>query len=116
MKNFEKPKFNNPHLKDLDSYNSEYLESINSPDNFFLNKALENLDWFVEPTFGFNNNFKNASWFEDGILNISYNCIDRHAKKNPERKAIIWQGDERLQTKTITYKELLENVSIVANG
>ena len=37
-------------------------------------------------------------------------------QKNPERKAIIWQGDERSQTKTITYKELLENVSILANG
>ena len=116
MKSFEKPKFNNPHLEDLDSYKREYLESINSPDNFFLNKALENLDWFEKPTLGFNNNFKNAAWFEDGILNIAYNCIDRHVKKNPERKAIIWQGDERSQTKTITYKELLENVSILANG
>ena len=37
-------------------------------------------------------------------------------QKNPKRKAIIWQGDERSQTKTITYKELLENVSILANG
>ena len=87
MKNFEKPKFNNPHLEDLDSYNRQYLESINSPDNFFLNKAIENLDWFVEPTLGFNNNFKNASWFEDGILNIAYNCIDRYAKKKSRKKS-----------------------------
>jgi acetyl-CoA synthetase len=87
MKSFEKPKFNNPHLEDLDSYKREYLESINSPDNFFLNKAIENLDWFVKPTLGFNNNFKNAAWFEDGILNISYNCIDRHAKKKSRKKS-----------------------------
>ena len=54
-------------------------------------------------------------WFEDGELNVSYNCIDRHAKKNPDRVAIIWEGDNPKETKKITYNELLLNVSKAAN-
>ena len=116
MRSSEKKKFKNPYLKDFEHFKSEYFESINNPDSFFLNKALENLSWFKAPKKGFNNKFTEPKWFDDGKLNISYNCVDRHAAKTPNKEAIIWQGDERLQTKAITYKELLENVSILANG
>ena len=51
----------------------------------------------------------------DGNLNVSYNCIDRHAKNNPDKIAIIWEGDDPNETKKITYKELLINVSKAAN-
>ena len=54
-------------------------------------------------------------WFEDGELNVSYNCIDRHAKKNPDKIAIIWEGDDPKDSKKITYKELLQNVCKTAN-
>ena len=57
----------------------------------------------------------NIKWFEDGNLNVSYNCIDRHAKTNPEKVAIIWEGDDPNETKKITYKDLLINVSKAAN-
>ena len=46
-------------------------------------------------------------WFEDGNLNVSYNCIDRHAENNPDKIAIIWEGDDPNETKKITYKELI---------
>ena len=43
-------------------------------------------------------------WFEDGELNISYNCIDRHAKKNPNKIAIIWEGDDPNNVKKLPLK------------
>ena len=55
-------------------------------------------------------------WYYDGILNVSYNCIDRHALKTPEKIAIIWEGDDPKTSKKITYKELLENVNKAANS
>ena len=54
-------------------------------------------------------------WFEDGELNVSYNCIDRHAKINPNKVAIIWEGDDPNNTKKITYEELKKNVCKTAN-
>ena len=55
-------------------------------------------------------------WYYDGTLNASANCIDRHLKKNASKTAIIWVGDDPADTKKISYKELHQNVSKVANG
>ena len=55
-------------------------------------------------------------WYYDGTLNASANCIDRHLKKNPSKTAIIWVGDDPADSKKISYKELHQNVSKVANG
>ncbi len=55
-------------------------------------------------------------WYYDGSLNVSYNCIDRHAKTNPDKIAIIWEGDDPSQSKKISYKELLDNVCKTANA
>ena len=54
-------------------------------------------------------------WYYDGSLNVSYNCIDRHALNTPDKVAIIWEGDDPKTSKKITYKELLENVCKAAN-
>ena len=54
-------------------------------------------------------------WYYDGSLNVSYNCIDRHALNTPDKVAIIWEGDDPKISKKITYKELLENVCKAAN-
>ena len=55
-------------------------------------------------------------WFYDGTLNVSANCIDRHLKKNGNKTAIIWVGDDPSVSKKITYKELHKNVSKAANA
>ena len=55
-------------------------------------------------------------WYYDGTLNASENCIDRHLKKNGNKTAIIWVGDDPLNSKKITYKELHKNVCKAANG
>ena len=54
-------------------------------------------------------------WFEDGKLNISYNCLDRHVKTNPHKTAIIFESDSGL-VQTVSYKQLLEQVCRFANG
>ena len=54
-------------------------------------------------------------WFEDGVTNVSYNCIDRHLKKRGDQVAIIWEGDNPYDDKKITYNELYEQVCKLAN-
>jgi acetyl-CoA synthetase len=54
-------------------------------------------------------------WFEDGVLNASYNCIDRHLPHRRDQAAIIWEGDDPGQDRTITYQELHDHVCRMAN-
>ena len=54
-------------------------------------------------------------WFEDGVTNVSYNCIDRHLKKRGDQTAIIWEGDNPYDDRKITYNELYEHVCRLAN-
>ncbi|KAJ5905628.1 Acetyl-coenzyme A synthetase [Penicillium subrubescens] len=104
------------HLKDLDEYQKLYDESIKSPDTFWARMARELLTFdrdFQTTHFGSFENGDNA-WFVEGQLNASYNCVDRHALKNPDKVAIIYEADEPNEGRTITYGELLREVSRVA--
>ena len=116
MSKFDVKNFQNPYIADLEDFVLQYKESIQNPSSFFLKKAISYLSWFKEPTVGHNGSFEETKWFEDGTLNISYNCIDRHAKNNPDKIAIIWQGDQENHSKKISYKDLLREVSKLANG
>ena len=78
--------FKNPHLKDFSEYKTMYEQSVKDPSKFFHEQALKEIDWFNEPKMGFSGEFTKPIWFEDGILNISYNCIDRHLDKNSKRQ------------------------------
>ena len=101
-----------------ETYDSMYKESINDNDSFW-GKQAERIDWFEKFTkiknVKYSNKEVSIKWFEDGQLNVSYNCIDRYVKKNPDKIAIIWEGDDPKDTKKITYKELFENVCKTAN-
>jgi acetyl-CoA synthetase len=57
----------------------------------------------------------NVSWFQDGELNVCYNCVDRHALKHPDKTAMIWEQDEPGQAQYISYGLLLNEVCRVAN-
>ena len=92
---FDIDNFINPNLKDYSEYETLYNDSINDPNNFFLKQALEEIDWIKKPTKSSTGTLSEPKWFEDGTLNISYNCIDRHAEAYPDKTAIIWQGDEK---------------------
>ena len=113
---FDIDNFVNPNLKDFSEYQSLYNDSVKDPSNFFLKQALKEIDWIKEPTKGSTGSLSSPKWFEDGMLNISYNCIDRHAENHPEKTAIIWQGDEREKNENISYIQLQKQVCKLANG
>ena len=99
-------------------YKEMYQASIDDPKRFWANQANELIDWFVEPTNIHQSNMAKGeiSWFSDGELNISYNCIDRHLPNRSDQPAIIWEGDDPAEIREITYKELHKEVCILANG
>ena len=101
-----------------EKYSSMYDHSLQNNDAFWSEQA-NRIDWFKKFTkiknIKYSKDDVSIKWFEDGNLNVSYNCIDRHAKNNPDRIAIIWEGDDPNETKKITYKDLLTNVSKAAN-
>ena len=108
--------FKNPHLKSFDEYLLMYEDSVKNPSKFFLDQAKKEIEWFQEPKKGYCGELTEPTWFKDGKLNITYNCLDRHVKETPNKTAIIWQGDDKKQNKKITYEELLTEVSKLANG
>jgi acetyl-CoA synthetase len=95
-----------------------YAESVNTPAKFW-GKQAKRLDWFKTPTRIKNTSFAydnvSIKWYEDGVLNVSYNCIDRHLKKRGNQTAIVWEGDNPYDDKKITYRELYEHVCRLAN-
>jgi acetyl-CoA synthetase len=112
-------------IKSLEQYYDLYALSIEDP-NRFWKMAAERLDWFRFPAIIKNTEFDLRSqrgveikWFEDGILNVSYNCLDRHIEKDQstdQQVAFIFESDIPITTrKHITYGELLRNVKKIAN-
>ena len=96
-----------------------WKESVEHPDTFWLKAAKELCYWKKEPTKGFDwKNPMNAefTWFEDGITNMAYNCLDKHVDAGKgDQIALIWQGEPLDESKTYTYKQLLREVNKAAN-
>lgn len=105
-----------PHLKNLDEYYQLYNESIKDPEAFWAKTAREYLSWERDFDTTHTGSFANGdnAWFLEGRLNASYNCVDRHAAKNPDKVAIVFEADEPNEGRNITYGELLREVSRVA--
>ncbi|MFH1730078.1 MAG: acetate--CoA ligase [Planctomycetota bacterium] len=110
------------YVKSMEEYQAMYDRSINDPDGFWLEQAKELVTWFKDPTVGREYTWDTASrkiehtWFKDGELNLSYNCLDRHLGTARENKvALIWQGDEPDEDRTLTYRELHTEVCKFAN-
>lgn len=108
-------------IKSLDEYKKMWEESVQNPDGFWLEQA-RTLDWFKEPTktLEYDWNTKKRiikhTWFADGELNVSFNCLDRHlGTPNENKTAILWQGEEEDAVKELSYKELHAEVSKFAN-
>ena len=103
---------------DSEGYVTKYKESIINNDLFWKEEG-KRIEWIKDYSkikdVKFSKNEVDIKWYYDGNLNVSYNCIDRHAKKYPQKIAIIWEGDDPNNVKKITYKELLTNVSKAAN-
>lgn len=95
--------------QDENTYKSVYKESVDDPDSFWL-KQSEVLSWKRNPTLS----CSNEDWFPDGELSVTYNCLERHAELTPNKKAIIWHGDEISQRRELSYSELFSLVRKIA--
>ena len=105
-----------------EQYQKNYQRSIASPedtDAYWASRA-ELIDWFKKPTIISNVNYDlddfRIKWFEDGELNISVNCLDRHLKTNPYKPALIWEGDHPSLHKIISFQELYSEVCRLGNA
>ena len=99
-------------------YDNMYAQSINNPDHFWSEHG-KRVDW-IKPYSKIKDvdySYPNVSikWFEDGQLNVSANCIDRHLEKRGDQTAIIWEGDNPDDSKHITYSELHREVCKLSN-
>ena len=102
---------------DADGYARMYRQSIEEPDAFWAAQGKA-IDWIKPFSKVKNVNFSgdvSIRWFEDGELNVSANCVDRHAASQPDAIAIIWEGDDPEKSRTISYLELKEQVCRFAN-
>ena len=101
-------------------YEALYQRSIREPEKFWLEQA-HTLEWFKPPTharkFEWNTDKRRIqhTWFEDGQLNLTTNCLDRHLKTRGHQTAIIWQGEPEEDVKHITYAALHTEVCKFAN-
>ena len=103
---------------DAAKYQEMYARSVRDPDGFWAEQA-KRLDWYKAPSRVKNSSFGpgeiSIKWFEDGVLNAAYNCVDRHLPKRAHQTAIIWEGDDPAQSKHITYQQLHDEVCRLAN-
>ncbi|MGI3168471.1 acetate--CoA ligase [Pseudooceanicola sp. C21-150M6] len=109
----------NAHV-DIAGYEAMYQASVTDPDAFWGEEARKRLDW-IEPftkvkDTNFNLGEVSIKWFEDGVLNVAHNCIDRHLATRAEQTAIIFEPDDpETPAQHITYAELHEKVCRFAN-
>ena len=100
-------------------YQKKYLYSIKNNDDFWR-KEGKRIKWIKPYSIIKNVKFSKTdvkiNWYQDGTLNASANCIDRHLKNKKDKIAIIWVGDDPKDNQKITYKELHKKVSKAANG
>ncbi|MDO6748447.1 acetate--CoA ligase [Gilvimarinus sp. 1_MG-2023] len=102
---------------DADRYEQMYRQSVEQPDQFWAEQAESFLDWQEKWHTVNKTDLKKGevAWFLGGKLNVSVNCIDRHLATRGDQVAIIWEGDDPAEDQLITYRELHEEVSRLAN-
>jgi acetyl-CoA synthetase len=100
-------------------YREIYKQSVDDPEGFWAEQA-KRIDWIKPFSKVKNTSFVapdvSIKWFEDGTLNVSANCIDRHLEKRGDQVAILWEGDDPSEHRTITYRELHREVCTFANA
>nr|WP_294551824.1 acetate--CoA ligase [uncultured Rhodopila sp.] len=99
-------------------YRDAYEQAASHPETFWAREA-QRLEWIKAPTKIKNTDFNgdvSIKWFEDGVLNASASCLDRHLATRGDQTAIIWESDDPNVSKHITYRELHDQVSRLANA
>ena len=109
---------NNAHINH-DQYREMYQQSTINPQGFWRQHG-QIIDWITPYTKVKNTSFDSGhvsiKWFEDGELNVSANCIDRHLADRGDQAAIIWEGDDPNDDATLTYNDLYQQVCQFANA
>ena len=99
-------------------YKDMYARSIADPDGFWAEQG-KRIDWMTPFTKVKNTSFDphnvSIKWYEDGVTNAAYNCVDRHLPTRANQTAIIFEGDDPSDSRHITYQELHEQVCRFAN-
>ncbi len=114
-----KPEWIKASLANKAQYLKKYNDSIKN-NNAFWKKEGKRITW-IKPykkikDVKYSKDDVRIKWFEDGTLNASANCIDRHLKDKKDKTAIIWVGDDPKDSQKISYKQLHQKVSKAANG
>ncbi len=101
------------------TYFEMYQSSMDDPEGFWAEQA-KRIDWFKlfskVKDVSFASSDLHIRWFEDGVLNASYNCLDRHLEERGDQTAIIYEGDDPSVSEHITYRDLYQRVCRLANG
>ena len=99
-------------------YQEMYRQSVADPDAFWAEQARIFVDWYSEWSEVSSHDFPagRVSWFKGATLNACHNCIDRHLPERGDQAAIIWEGDDPANDRTITYQELADEVGRLANA
>ncbi len=110
--------WNNRAYVDNARYLAMYERSVKDPNGFWGEEG-KRIDWFTPFTKVKNTSFDphnvSIKWFEDGVTNVAYNCVDRHLGARGDQVAIIWEGDDPRADRKITYRELHAEVGRFAN-
>jgi len=107
-------------IKDMSQYQKLYERSINDPEGFWNDEA-EKFIWFKkwEVVRDYNYNVNDGKvfveWFKGGKTNMTVNCLDRHIESRGDQIALLWEGNDPDENKSLTYKELLAEVCKFAN-
>jgi len=112
LQKFEKTAY----IKGKDEYEKLYRESIDDPDTFWARQAKRYLIWQKDwdSVLDYDMNEARIEWFKGGVLNASYNCLDRHMKTIPDKVAYFWEGDNPEDRRTVTYAALYKEVNKMA--
>ena len=100
-------------------YKDMYQQSYDNNADYWANLARERLDWITPFTkvkdCHWSDSDVKIKWFEDGVLNVAHNCIDRHLADKADQTAIIWEGDDPSHASHISYQQLHDEVCQFAN-
>ncbi len=101
------------HVKSKQEYEEIYRRSIEDVDSYWGEQAREYLTWYKEWDTVLDYDFQEPriAWFKGGIINASYNCLDRHLDRLKNRVAYYWEGDDPSQSKIVTYLDLYRQVN-----
>ena len=120
MTNYFKPSeeiLRNAHIS-RELYEAMYKESIENPEEFWAKQA-QRIDWFKKPTKIKDVQYTSPvsiKWYEDGELNACYNCVDRHLPEKKDVTALIFEGNDPEDSYKVTYGQLKDEVSKLANA